>query len=132
MIGFGEETRLDHVTAWRTQVVSGKNNEIVAATSAGELTLKVYEQPWTHTLQVTSATISHPVSDISMAIITTTLVDEDLEPLSLDGDSFYAAEEAARCVPTTLARCTREFRPMCGQNGVTYANPCLARAACQA
>ena len=27
--------------------------------------------------------------------------------------------------------CTRDYRPRCGKNGITYSNPCMARNACQ-
>jgi len=38
---------------------------------------------------------------------------------------------AAPCVPNPNPVCTKEFRPVCAA-GVTYANPCLAAAACHA
>mmetsp|Transcript_54380 Transcript_54380/g.90226 ORF Transcript_54380/g.90226 Transcript_54380/m.90226 type:complete len:138 (+) Transcript_54380:38-451(+) len=38
-----------------TQVVSGLNYEIMAQTSAGPVTLRIYEQSWTRTLQITEA-----------------------------------------------------------------------------
>ena len=123
------------------QVVSGTNHEITAQTSAGALTLKIWEQPWTNTLRVTSATLNTSPSQFSMAMMVTELVDEDGAPLELDGAAFsafesaqqQAAEQAAEpCVPNRNAMCTREYMPMCGKDGVTYANRCLARAACQA
>ena len=42
-----------------------------------------------------------------------------------------AAATTPSCVPHT-GTCTREYRPRCGKNGVTYANSCLAHNACQA
>ena len=43
------------VTSAHTQVVAGTNYEIEMSTSAGPLTIRVYEQLWTGTLTVTSA-----------------------------------------------------------------------------
>ncbi|XP_052267556.1 uncharacterized protein LOC127869219 isoform X2 [Dreissena polymorpha] len=33
------------------------------------------------------------------------------------------------CAPAGCL-CTREYDPMCGRNGRTYANPCILRCAC--
>merc|ERR1719502_1143234 len=82
---------LDRVTEYRTQVVSGTNHEIVAKVGAGSLTLRIYEQVWTNALQVTSATLSAPVSDVSMAVVTTPLISD--EPLALDAAKFSALEQ---------------------------------------
>jgi len=136
------DATMGRVTAWRSQVVSGMNHELEVETSAGKLTLKIYEQVWTGTLKVNSATLAAPVSQISMALFTRTLVDEEGDALELDGAAFNALEasassaaaakpEKAECVPNPTPRCTREYRPFCGKNGVNYANRCLANAACQ-
>ena len=45
----------------QTQVVSGINHRITATISVGELALEMYEQAWTGTLVVTTATLDEEV-----------------------------------------------------------------------
>jgi len=54
-------------------------------------------------------------------------------PLWEDGGcvdaSLCPAADVLPCVPQEVARCTREYNPVCS-DGTTYSNPCLADAAC--
>ena len=34
-----------------------------------------------------------------------------------------------KCIPNKMAKCTREYMPVCA-DGITYSNICLANAAC--
>jgi len=48
--------------------------------------------------------------------------------------AFFLVSTTVRaelCEPLRLRPCTREYRPRCGKNGVTYANLCTAENACQ-
>ena len=64
-----------------SQVVAGTNMELVAKTSAGDLTMKFFEQPWTNTLDMTAASLSEE-------LIT--------EPVPLGLSTFEALVEQAK------------------------------------
>mmetsp|Transcript_13217 Transcript_13217/g.19898 ORF Transcript_13217/g.19898 Transcript_13217/m.19898 type:complete len:423 (-) Transcript_13217:423-1691(-) len=81
------EGKFGQVLNAKTQVVSGTNYVLDADTSAGRLHLKVYEQVWTKTLRITEATLALPSEGMSMARLTSNLIDEEL---ALDADAFAA------------------------------------------
>lgn len=71
-----------------TQVVSGINYSIEARTSAGMLSLRMYEQEWTRTLEISSAAFASGAAESRAEVLTT--------PLALDVSewkSFVAREE---------------------------------------
>ena len=103
---------------------------------AGTVTLKVFEQSWTNTLSVTSATLEYSVSQFSYALMTTRL-HVPAEGRVLDARAFATldaqavAEEAACEDHSATVRCAYSPTSWCGANGNTYDNRCMARAACQ-
>ena len=83
---------VDKVLSMEHQVVAGTNYRIRAHLQpSGLMSLSVFEQPWTQTLEVTEATLT--LSDDSSAI--TTLVG-DLSHLRLDAAEFAKRLEMAQ------------------------------------
>lgn len=72
---------VERVLSASTQVVAGLNSRVVAQTSVGNLELAFFEQPWTQTLQLTQASLSTAVGDVSEALEVADLIDQ---PLALD------------------------------------------------
>ena len=108
----------------------------VPARKAGTVTLTIFEQSWTSTLVVTSASLSQSVSPFSFAITTTELTLPDAG-LVLDAQAFAAldaqavAEEAACEDHSATVSCAYSPTPWCGADGTYYSSRCMARAACQ-
>ena len=72
----------------RTQVVAGTNYDISVRTVSGQtIAMRIFEQIWTGTLQVTSATLANSAAGASFAIESIPLI-EDGAPLSLDPVKF--------------------------------------------
>ncbi|KAL1529510.1 hypothetical protein AB1Y20_000456 [Prymnesium parvum] len=84
---FGSDVNLLQVLSAKTQVVSGKNYILEVDTTAGHLHLKVYEQAWTKTLKINEATLVLPPEGMSMAMLTSNLIEEEL---ALDAEAFEA------------------------------------------
>jgi len=130
------DAKYHHVIQASTQIVSGTNYNILAETSAGNVLLKVYEQPWTNTLELNEVTFQGgPLLG---------------EPLPLDSHAFEVFEgpsierhvnppvhpemtrvEDRPCVQNKEAICPMIYNPMCGEDGNTYSSSCHAHAACQ-
>ena len=87
-----ESATVDRVLSASTQVVAGLNTHVVAQTSAGELQLTFFEQPWTSTFELTEASLSTPVGATSEALVTADILNQ---PLNLDFASRAAAAEKA-------------------------------------
>jgi len=75
--GFSSES-FHHVASARTQVVAGTNYMIEAVTSAGTLSLRIFEQPWSSTLELSRASLEKG------SLLTTE------EKLALDVNAFAA------------------------------------------
>ena len=71
------------------QIVSGVNYRITCRTDTGSLRLRLYEQWWTQTLSLESATMSVPVGGASLAIVDADVIQS---PLSLDFEAFRTLE----------------------------------------
>ena len=85
---------VDKVLSMEHQVVAGTNYRIRAHLQpSGSMSLSVFEQPWTQTLEVTEATLSLTPSDESSAI--TTLVGASSH-LRLDAAEFAKQLEMAQ------------------------------------
>ena len=52
----------------KSQVVAGENLQVVAETSAGELSLSFFSQPWTNTLELTKAELENDVLTEAVAL----------------------------------------------------------------
>ena len=132
MAGTNHELAFDIITSGTSDISSGGR----ATPRAGTVTLKIFEQPWTNTLSVTSARLSYSVSPISFAITTTDLAIPD-GGLALDARTFATldaqavAEEAACEDHSATVRCAYSATSWCSTNGNTYSSRCMARAACQ-
>ena len=132
MAGTNHELAFDIITSGTSDISSGGR----ATPRAATVTLKIFEQPWTNTLSVTSARLSYSVSPISFAITTTDLAIPD-GGLALDAQTFATldaqavAEEAACEDHSATVRCAYSPTSWCGTDGLTYSNRCMARAACQ-
>jgi len=74
------------------QIVSGVNYRITCRTDTGSLRLRLYEQWWTQTLSLESATMSVPVGGASLAIVDADVIHS---PLALDFEAFRTLEAAS-------------------------------------
>ena len=77
---------ISSVTA-EAQVVAGKKYKIHAMTSAGDLTLQVWEKAWANQLTLTSATLTKHSTGFSFAMVITDLL-EGVDQMSLDAARF--------------------------------------------
>jgi len=113
---------VSHVSHAQQQVVSGMNYRIVCETSAGTLTLALYEQVWSDTLVLNSASLEQPVGGASLAIVTLGDAIEEGKELRLDAKAFKAlAASNEHCTGGAVFKecaspCTRtcaDPAPMC-------------------
>ena len=77
------------VTSAHTQVVAGTNYEIEMSTSAGPLTIRVYEQLWTGTLTVTSASVRNAGNRLGVYAVL-----QDGEEHAMDAADFEEFRQA--------------------------------------
>lgn len=83
------------VVSAKQKTVSGMQYEIICETDAGlQLTLRVYEQPWTSTLSLDYASLTAPVGGASLAVVTLGNVLEEGKNLALDSAAFNARLDA--------------------------------------
>jgi hypothetical protein len=79
---------VERVLSASTQVVAGLNSRVVVQTTAGQLTMAFFEQPWTQTLELTEASLSAAVGGVSEALVISDLIKE---PLALDADGLASS-----------------------------------------
>lgn len=75
-----------------SQVVSGINWELVATTTAGTLTMRLWEQAWAEQLELTEAHLSSPVGGASFAISEYDVITSP-EPLSYAAYASFLLSE---------------------------------------
>eukprot|EP00308_Calcidiscus_leptoporus_P017243 CAMPEP_0119398252 /NCGR_PEP_ID=MMETSP1334-20130426/140746_1 /TAXON_ID=127549 /ORGANISM="Calcidiscus leptoporus, Strain RCC1130" /LENGTH=396 /DNA_ID=CAMNT_0007422109 /DNA_START=469 /DNA_END=1659 /DNA_ORIENTATION=- len=99
---------VSHISRASSQVVSGVSYHIVCETDAGSLTLSVFEQVWTDTLVLKSASLTQPVGGASLAFLTLGDAIEEGKELALDAKAFHAivAASAAASAPPAREECT--------------------------
>merc|ERR1712087_72721 len=126
-------TRLIKVLSASSQVVSGMNFKMVCETAAGTLTLEVYEQGWTNTLVLRSASLTAPVGGASFGLVELGDAIDPAEPLALDDKAFRASlyAEASECTGgMQWNECTSPCTKTCEDQQPMCAAVCVAKCEC--
>jgi len=130
---------MQRVESASRQVVSGMNYAIEARTSAGIVSLKIYEQSWTSTLQLTEAKLLLPSSGVSLAMVQRDLLADAAAAEGLDlGAARFAGLEALVHPPSApvchggkvWSECGSPCEPTCDTPDVMCMMVCMAKCEC--